>query len=128
MRLLLDTNVYLWLQTNRRRVEAGADVLYDATNELYLSAASVLEIAIKYGLGKLPLPSVPERYVPDHSRAIGALELPVEQADALAVASLPMLHADPFDRLLIAQARVHGMTLITGDPKLVGYEADILLV
>ena len=127
MRLLLDTNVFLWLQTEPERVGAHRALVEDPRTELILSAASSWEIAIKYSLRKLPLPSSPERYVPEHMRAIGAVGLPVEHAHALRIAQLPALHRDPFDRLLIAQALELELTILTGDPAVAQYPAQTLL-
>jgi PIN domain nuclease of toxin-antitoxin system len=128
LRLLLDTHVFLWLQTEPERLGEHLPVVQDDRTILLLSAASSWEIAIKYELGRLPLPEAPERYVPTRMRAIDAEGLPVEHAHALAVASLPTLHRDPFDRLLIAQSRAVGAPLLTADPAVAQYPAETLLV
>lgn len=128
MRLLLDTHVFLWLQTEPERIGDHLTLVEDRTTTLLLSAASSWEIAIKYGIGRLPLPEPPERYVPTRMRAIGAEALPIEHAHALAVAALPALHRDPFDRLLIAQAGAAGATILTADPGVAQYPAETLLV
>ena len=128
MRLLLDTHVFLWLQTEPERIGDHLPLVEDRTTTLFLSAASAWEIAIKYGIGRLPLPEPPERYVPTRMRAIGAEALPIEHAHALAVAALPALHRDPFDRLLIAQAGAAGATILTADPAVAQYPAETLLV
>lgn len=128
MRLLLDTHVFLWLQTEPERLGEHLTLVEDRTTTLLLSAASSWEIAIKYGIGRLPLPEPPERYVPTRMRAIGAEALPIEHAHALAVAALPALHRDPFDRLLVAQAGTTGATVLTADPALAQYPAETLLV
>ncbi|MSP92121.1 MAG: type II toxin-antitoxin system VapC family toxin [Myxococcales bacterium] len=122
MRLLLDTNVFLWLGTNDPRLSAAARTHVVAPdNEVWLSAASAWEIAIKHGLGKLPLPAPVDVFVPEARTAMGILELPIDEASALAVARLPAIHRDPFDRLLVAQAIVHGLTLVTADEVLQRY-------
>jgi PIN domain nuclease of toxin-antitoxin system len=128
LRLLLDTHVFLWLQTEPERLGEHLPLVQDHRTTLLLSAASSWEIAIKYELGWLPLPEAPERYVPTRMSAIGAEGLPVEHAHALAVASLPTLHRDPFDRLLIAQSGAVGATLLTADPAVAQYPAETLLV
>ncbi len=128
MRLLLDTHVFLWLQTEPERIGDHLPLVEDRTTTLLLSAASAWEIAIKYGIGRLPLPEPPERYVPTRMRAIGAEALPIEHAHALAVAVLPALHRDPFDRLLIAQAGAAGAAILTADPAVAQYPAETLLV
>jgi PIN domain nuclease of toxin-antitoxin system len=128
VRLLLDTHVFLWLQTEPERLGGHLTLVEDRANTLLLSAASSWEIAIKFGLGRLPLPEPPDRYVPTRMRAIGAEALPIEHSHALAVVALPALHRDPFDRLLIAQAEATGAALLTADPAVAQYPAETLLV
>src|SRR5215813_13945607 len=107
MRILLDTQIWLWLCKSPERVSKRTlRQLEDERNELLLSAASVWEIAIKYALGKLPLPSPPARYVPSRMASTRTTSLAVDQAHALRVATLPPHHRDPFDRILVAQALV----------------------
>lgn len=116
MTLLLDTCTFLWVAAEPDRVSRPtADAFLNPDNERYLSAASIWEIAIKYSLGRMPLPEPPETYIPRIRRESGVLVLPVEEESALHVAKLPRLHADPFDRLLVAQAILHGMTVATPD-------------
>jgi PIN domain nuclease of toxin-antitoxin system len=126
--VLLDTHVFLWLQTEPERLGDRLALVEDRRTTLLLSAASSWEMAIKYTLGRLPLPEPPERYVPTRMRAIGAEALPIEHAHALAVASLPDLHRDPFDRMLVAQAAVAGVAILTADPAVAQYPAETLLV
>jgi PIN domain nuclease of toxin-antitoxin system len=126
--VLLDTHVFLWLQTEPERLGESLRLVDDERNQLLLSAASSWEIAIKYELGKLPLPETPEHYVPSRMRAIGAQALAVEHPHALAVATLPPLHRDPFDRVLVAQATLLDLTILTADPSITRYEVPTLLV
>ncbi|MGH9306219.1 MAG: type II toxin-antitoxin system VapC family toxin [Acidimicrobiales bacterium] len=128
MRLLLDTHVFLWLVTEPERLGSNLALMEDRRSELVVSAASSWEIAIKYGLGKLQLPESPERYVPSRLRAIGATGLAIEHAHAGAVAGLPPLHRDPFDRLLVAQARLLDLMIVTADPEVEQYPVRTLLV
>lgn len=128
MRLLLDTHVFLWLLADPERLGEHLDAAEDPRNELFVSAASSWEIAIKHGLGRLPLPEEPERYVPSRIRAIGALPLAVEHGHALAVGALPAIHRDPFDRLLIAQANALEMTILTADRLVAEYPVSTRLV
>lgn len=128
MNLLLDTHVFLWLQTEPDRLGEHLHLVEDRHNDLLVSAASSWEIAIKYQLGKLPLPEAPERYVPHRVRAIGAHGIAVEHSHALAVANLPALHRDPFDRLLVAQALLLDLTLVTADPAVADYPASTILL
>jgi len=94
-------------------------------NELLLSAASSWEIAIKYALGRLPLPLPPEEYVPSRLQSSGVVGLPVLHSHALHVAALPAHHRDPFDRLLIAQAQLEKVAILTADRQFGSYEVEI---
>lgn len=126
MRFLLDTHCWLWLQVSPERLSSGILAsLADPANDLLLSAASSWEIAIKYTLGKLPLPIPPARYVPERMTASGTLGLPVEHSHALRVAALPPHHRDPFDRLLIAQAQMEKLVLVTVDRQFEHYDVAI---
>jgi PIN domain nuclease of toxin-antitoxin system len=127
MRILLDTHCWLWMETAPQRLsERTRALLEDPDNELYLSAASSWEIAVKYALGKLPLPELPARYVVSRLQRSGISSLAVEHAHALQVAELPHHHRDPFDRLLVAQAMVESLPLLTADPQMEPYGVQIL--
>jgi len=129
MRFLLDTHVWLWTLTAPDRLSADTRALLeDPANQLLLSAASSWEIAIKYRLGKLPLPEPPSVFVPPRLVRDGIAELPIRHHHALAVANLPQHHNDPFDRLLIAQAQVERLTLISADRRLAPYGVDLRLI
>lgn len=128
MRVLLDTHVFLWLLTEPERLGEHLRVVEDRRNALLVSAVSSWEIAIKHALGRLPLPEPPERYVPERLRAIGAEALAIEHTHALAVAALPPLHGDPFDRLLVAQAGLLAVPIVTADPAVAQYPVETLLV
>ena len=122
MRLLLDTHVWLWMVVDPDKLPPHlAALLSDRDNELLLSAASAWEIAIKYGIGKLPLPEPPSVFLPPRLLRDGVVPLPIEHAHALVMAGLPAHHSDPFDRLLVAQAQVEGLTLATVDPLVLRY-------
>jgi PIN domain nuclease of toxin-antitoxin system len=126
-RYLIDTHVWLWMQADPSRLRAGTRALIeDTANELLLSAASAWEIAIKYRIGKLSLPEPPHRYVPERMRRSGTRALPVEPVHALRTSELPDHHADPFDRLLIAQAQLLRICIVTADRQLEAY--DVALV
>ncbi len=126
MRLLVDTRCWLWLQVTPERFSPQTlGMLSDTRNELLLSAASSWEIAIKYQLGKLPLPASPEEYVPSRMLVSGTAALPVLHVHALRVATLPAHHRDPFDRLIIAQAQHEGMGVVTADEMFARYEVQI---
>jgi PIN domain nuclease of toxin-antitoxin system len=122
MRLLLDTCTFLWIVADAPALPRRARALFQsADNEVYLSAASAWEIAVKHGLGRLPLPDPPEQFVRDMREAHGVASLPVEEESALHVSRLPALHRDPFDRMLVSQAIVHGLTILTPDPLITQY-------
>ena len=127
MKLLLDTHTFLWLvegSPNLSRLAATA--LGDPANSLYLSVASVWELAIKIGSKKLTLSDPLDLFVSKWTPAYQLALLPIEVAHALAVVALPAHHRDPFDRILLAQATVEGMTLLTADAKLALYPVPIL--
>jgi PIN domain nuclease of toxin-antitoxin system len=127
MRLLLDTQCWLWMLIAPERFSEGTRTqLADADNELLLSAASAWEIAFKYSIGKLPLPVPPAIYVPSRMKSSGTGGLPVEHVHALHVASLPDHHRDPFDRILIAQAQVERVPVVSADDQFALYEVDLI--
>ena len=125
MRLLLDTHIFLWAITGSTRLTRATRRLMESADEVYVSAASVWEIAIKAGLGKVEAD-------PDAVAAAiepsGFLGLPVHAAHAARVARLPPHHHDPFDRLLIAQALVEPLRLVTADSVLTQYGELVVLV
>jgi PIN domain nuclease of toxin-antitoxin system len=106
--------------------KAALELLEGSEHELLLSAASSWEIAIKYALGKLALPEPPCDYVPDRVLESGVIGLPVEHRHALTVAELPSHHRDPFDRILVAQAIVESLPILTADPQLSRYEIETI--
>jgi PIN domain nuclease of toxin-antitoxin system len=122
--LLLDTHTFVWFLLDRRRIPDPlmADLI-DPAQIVYVSAVSVWEVTIKSGLGKLSLPLDRLEALTDEA---GFAELSVTSAHALEVRHLPLLHRDPFDRLLIAQARHEGLTLVTRDPDVRRYSVDTL--
>jgi PIN domain nuclease of toxin-antitoxin system len=126
VRVLLDTHVWLWWLTSPELLSPPAhDVLKRGSNELILSAASCWEIAIKHSLGKLKLPESPDRLIPRTAAEGGVELLPVSPAHALRVASLPLHHRDPFDRLLIAQAQAENLAIVTRDPMFKLYDVGV---
>ena len=127
MRILLDTQVWLWMLAEPSRLSAeGRDMLLDGSTELLLSAASAWEIAIKASLGKLHLPGPPDTVVPEMMEETRVTPLPVLHSHALRVARLPHHHGDPFDRLLVAQAQLEEVPIMTADSKLLAYEVELL--
>jgi PIN domain nuclease of toxin-antitoxin system len=127
MRILVDTHVWLWWLSAPARLHPEAvTLLADAGNTLYLSAASVWEIVIKHGLGKLTLPSSPAVLVPQAIAEDGLVPLAIEHRHALAVTTLPPVHRDPFDRLIIAQAQVEGLPVLTADETFREYGVNVV--
>ena len=127
MNLLLDTCTFLWsIEGGAAISETARAALTEATNAVYLSSVSAWEIATKHALGKLPLPEAPEKYVPAQRRARGIEPLPLDEEAALHLARLPALHRDPFDRMLICQALIGGLTLVTPDPDIGRYPVRTL--
>ena len=128
MRLLLDTHLLLWTIAESRRLSAAARALIGETeNELTFSSVSLWEVAIKAGRGRhnfrIDVSSL-RRSLFDNDYA----ELPMTGAHAVALGSLPPIHRDPFDRMLVAQAIVEGLTLVTSDPAVAKYPGPIRLV
>lgn len=128
-RYLLDTHVFLWMHAAPDRLGAAAGIIEDESNELLLSAASSWEIAVKWALGKLPLPEPPDTYVPSKMALGSTGGLPLTHAHALGVSRLPTHHSDPFDRMLLSQAVAEKLTLITADVAMRRYEGiDLLMI
>jgi len=128
-RFLLDTHVWLWSITSPHKFgREGLRLLEDAGNELFLSAVSSWEIAIKYRLGRLPLPEPPYQFILPRLIRDGIQSLPVEHHHACHVANLPDLHRDPFDRLLISQAVIEHLVFITADQKLKDYSVEMIFI
>lgn len=124
MKLLLDTCTFLWIITEARQLpKRVVEVFRAPDNEVYLSAASAWEIALKHALGRLPLPAPADRFVPVQREAHGIASLPIDEGSALHLRRLPSLHRDPFDRMLVSQAIVHGLTILTPDPLVGQYPA-----
>jgi PIN domain nuclease of toxin-antitoxin system len=119
--LLLDTHVLIWWDEGRR-LAAGARRAIEEADEVYVSAATAWEVAIKIGLGRLR----PTRTVEEATRESGFLELPVTFRHAERVTALPAHHRDPFDRLLVAQAEVEKLTLVTRDPVFGRYPVAVI--
>jgi PIN domain nuclease of toxin-antitoxin system len=127
VKILIDTGCWLWSLTDPERLnERARELLADSRQELFLSSASSWEIAIKAALGKLQLPQPPSRFVPARMAAFGIQGLPVEHTHALRVFALPLHHRDPFDRLLIAQAQIEKMAILTADHSFAPYDVKLI--
>jgi PIN domain nuclease of toxin-antitoxin system len=122
MKYLLDTATFLWLVAGSPELSPAArDAIADPENEVFLSAVSAWEIAIKHALGRLPLPRPAEKFVPSERERAGVSSLPLDEESTLHVHRLPAIHRDPFDRMLVCQAIVHGLLLLTPDPQIARY-------
>ena len=127
MRALLDTHAFLWWVIDSPELSQSVrSVMGDSTNELYLSAASGWEIAIKTKLGRLEIAGDPEKLIPEQMVLNAISGLPVQMSHALHVFQLPDLHRDPFDRILIAQARLEEIPIITIDSAISQYDVETI--
>ena len=127
MTILLDTHCFLWWLASPERLSAAArEAIQTPANDILVSTASSWEIAIKFAVKKLALPIPPEKYVPARLQKCGFGTLRIEHAHALRAGALPMHHRDPFDRVLVAQAQIEKIPIITADRKLAPYEVDII--
>lgn len=122
MRLLLDTATFLWWMIGSPSIpKATRTVVSDPQNDVLVSAVSAWEVAVKHRSGKLPLPEQPETLLPRERERHGFRSLALDEASALHLPRLPLLHKDPFDRMLVCQAVEHGLTLVTPDRTLRQY-------
>ena len=127
MRVLIDTCVFLWMRMAPDRLAPDVrEVLADRANDVLYSAVSSWEIAIKYAVGRLRLPEPPSDFVTDRIASSGLTPISVEHSHALRVASLPMHHRDPFDRLLIAQAMDMQVPIVTDDHGFDPYAIEVI--
>lgn len=127
MRLLIDTHCWLWWFLAPEKLNNIAkEAMAVSTSVLFFSAVSSWEIAIKHRLGKLKLPEPPVTYIPKKLEKHGMTPLPMHHRHALGTTELPLHHRDPFDRLLISQARTDNLQLVSADPQLRQYDVDIL--
>jgi PIN domain nuclease of toxin-antitoxin system len=127
MKLLLDTHVLLRLFARPAKIKKNVrERLADPANDVFVSAVSTWEIAIKVSIGKLALPGECREYVLERIEQAGLLPLSITPRHTLGVAALPAHHLDPFDRLLIAQAQAEGMTIVTSDRAFAKYDVETL--
>jgi PIN domain nuclease of toxin-antitoxin system len=127
MKYLLDTVAWLWsVYADERLSDPAREILANGKEEIYLSAASSWELSIKMRLGKLNLPGPPAQVVPAFMAKQGLLSMAVTHLHAVKVYDLPSHHSDPFDRLIIAQAMVEGMAVLTSDRVFEEYPIDVI--
>lgn len=127
MKALLDTHTFLWWNSDDPQLsESAREIITEGQNELFFSAASAWEIAIKAGRGRLVLPESPEVYVPSRMTLHRIQGLPIQLSHSLRVFDLPDIHNDPFDRLLIAQSQMESIPIISRDTFIAQYDVEIL--
>ena len=128
MKLLLDTHIFLWLIDDDKRLsEQYRQAIQNPNNEKFLSVVSIWECVIKYQIGKLDFPSSPETYLPMERRKHLVKTLTVDENSIAQLIRLPLLHKDPFDRLIMAQALQHDLIIMTEDKLILAYP-DIRLL
>jgi PIN domain nuclease of toxin-antitoxin system len=127
VKILVDTHIFLWAITDDPRLSSAHRVLYlDPANDLYLSVASIWEMLIKTGLGKLPLPAPAADYIVKQMEKNRLHSLTIRISHLTALEALPPLHRDPFDRMLIAQALAERIPILSADSELRKYNVEIL--
>ena len=127
MSVLLDTHAFLWYITDDAQLSRFAEqTISDSGNDVYLSIVSVWEIAIKHSLKKLNLPSPFAEFIPEQLLLNAMKVLPIEIAHLSAYVGLPYHHRDPFDRMMVAQAQIEDMPLVSNDALISSYEIDVI--
>jgi PIN domain nuclease of toxin-antitoxin system len=127
LRFLLDTCTFLWWTSSHASLSRAAKQIIDEkSNEVFLSCVSAWEITVKYSIGRLSLPVQADVFVPTRRDAGGILSLMLDEETALYEQKLPSFHADPFDRMLICQAIVQNLQIITPDPLIQRYPVKVI--
>ncbi|AFZ35086.1 PilT protein domain protein [Stanieria cyanosphaera PCC 7437] len=122
MRILLDTHIFLWLiEDNKRLSDRYRQAIQNPNNEKFLSVVSIWECVIKYQIGKLNFPSSPEIYLPMQRREHLIKTINVDENSIAQLINLPLVHGDPFDRLIIAQALQYDLVIMTQDKAILAY-------
>jgi PIN domain nuclease of toxin-antitoxin system len=127
MRVLIDTHAFLWWDVDDERLSIHAhDVMQNGRTQVFVSAGSIWEVAIKATKGRLELPTDIRSYISDRLRRYRWTPLAFAAAHAVQAASLPPIHGDPFDRVLIAQAQLESLPLVTTDPAITRYDVETI--
>jgi PIN domain nuclease of toxin-antitoxin system len=122
MRYLLDTHVFLWMAADPDKLSPRVrKIVREKNNQLYMSAASGWEIALLEKIDRIKLPDEPQRFIPEAMQRLSVLPIPIGFSTAITAAMLPLIHRDPFDRIIIAEAEKEKMIVITKDKKFVEY-------
>lgn len=127
MRLLLDTHIFLWYIVDDVKLPSTFRLaIQDPNNEVFLSVASIWESVIKHQIGKLSFPFPPAEWLPKQRAAHGIGMIVIDEGAMSQLASLPQIHRDPFDRLIVAQAMQHSLAIVTVDPEILAYQINVL--
>jgi PIN domain nuclease of toxin-antitoxin system len=127
MKILLDTCTFLWIITDDSKLSPNARELFsDSAHDIYLSVVSVWEISLKHAIGRLPLPKKPDHFIPAQRARHGIKSLVLEEAETLYLPRLPEIHKDPFDRLLVCQAIIKSMVILSPDELISHYPVRCL--
>ncbi len=127
MKILLDTHTFLWWITDNPKLSSRVrKIIGDGRNELFLSAASGWEIAIKAQLGRIKIPDKPELFISEQMVANAIQGLPIQLSHAVHVYNLPIHHRDPFDRMLVAQSQLEGLPILTDDLRISQYPVKVI--
>ena len=127
MRVLLDTHAFLWWNTGDDRLSADARaIITDGRTEVLVSVASIWEVATKVAKGRLEIPDEVDQYVADRLDLNHWLSLPIAVDHVVRAAALPRIHLDPFDRMLVAQAQLEGVPILTKDALLTRYDVETI--
>lgn len=127
MKVLLDTHTFLWWNMDAPQLSPQVrEIIADGRNDIFFSAASGWEIAIKYARGRLELPEPPDVYVSQRLALHRFIPLPIQVSHALQVHNLPDIHSDPFDRLLVAQSQMEKLPLLTIDAHIARYDVTVI--
>lgn len=126
MRLLLDTHIFLWLVGEPERLsEFTLGAIRDSDNDVYLSVVSLWEIIVKHQIGRMPLPEPPDRYIVDQREKHLIDILLLDESSVSQLVRLPLIHRDPFDRMLVCQAIEHDLTIVTVDRIIPDYPVSV---
>ena len=127
MRILLDTHIFLWfINADIRLSTTIRDTIRDPDNDVYLSSVSIWEVIVKYQLGKLSLPESPKTYLPKQRDLHQIDSLALDEMSVIQLTKLPLLHRDPFDRMLICQALQNDLTIATVDSAVRAYSVSVI--
>jgi PIN domain nuclease of toxin-antitoxin system len=127
MKVLFDTHTFIWWITDSSRLSSTVrDIVSDGSNQLFFSAASGWEIAIKAQLGKLQLPNTPQQFIMEQLLVNSIESLPIQLSHALGIYNLPNHHKDPFDRMLVAQSQIENLPILSLDPLIAQYKVNIV--